>query len=187
MEVSAKVEYGKLKKLIQAMSKKITVKVGLLANKGGADPISNNIDLAGLGAVHEFGCKIDVTDKMRGFLWYKFGIRLKKTTKQITIPARSWLQAPLEKKDGVLKKLKNHFTSLDELIEYVTRTGDLLTLGIMLGAAAVEQIHEAFATSGFGEWMPDSPLTMGSKDSALPLVDKGKLRGAVTYEVEENG
>lgn len=194
MEIEAKIDYSKLKKIAQAMSKQYTVKVGLLAGKGGNEPVSENLDMAGLGAVHEFGARIKVTDKMRGFFYYHFGVHLKKSTTEIIIPARSWLQMPLQQKNAIINKLKKRFKTQDELIEYVSKTGDFMSLAIMLGSAAVEQIQEAFATGGFGKWEPDSPLTIDDKGSSMPLVGKGRgnessgsLRRAVTYEVEENG
>ena len=183
-EIEAKIEYGNLKKLIAAMSKEHKVKVGLLASKGGSDEVSENLDLAGLGAVHEFGATINVTDKMRGFFKHNFGVNLKKTTTQINIPARSWLQMPLTKQNELKKKLLNKFGSKEELIEYIASTGDMMSLAVMLGAAAVEQINEAFETEGWGEWQPDSPITIAKKGSANPLIDTGRLSNAVTYEIE---
>lgn len=41
------------------------------------------------GAANEYGAMIPVTEKMRGFLHYK-GIHLKRSTMELTIPARPW-------------------------------------------------------------------------------------------------
>ena len=62
-----------------------------------------------------------------------------------------------------------------------------MSLAIIIGASAVEQIQEAFQSEGFGEWKANSLFTIADKGSANPLVDTGKLRGAITYEVNENG
>jgi len=195
MEIQAKVEYGKLKKLVKAMSDEVSVKVGLLAKQGGSDPVSENIDLAGLGAVQEFGAHIPVTDKMRGFFRYHFGINLKKDTTQIDIPARSFLQMPLERKNELLKRLKEHgFKNFDDLIDHITETGDYESLGYILGGVALEQIQEAFDTSGWGEWAPNSELTISNKikserqrATAKPLIDTGRLKDKITFEVNNNG
>ena len=56
----------------------------------------------------------------------------------------------------------------------------------MLGSAGVRLVNEAFETSGWGEWLPNSPLTIAQKGSAMPLIDTGKLRQSITYEVEKN-
>ncbi len=45
---------------------------------------------ANIAAVHEFGCTIPVTSKMRAYLHYQ-GIHLKSSTKYISIPARPFL------------------------------------------------------------------------------------------------
>ena len=70
------------------------------------------------------------------------------------------------------------------IIEY----GDYGILGELayaVATSALEIIDEAFETSGFGEWQPNSPLTIREKGSAMPLIDEGRLRNAVTYDIEE--
>lgn len=192
-EIEAKINYGNLKKLIKAMSSQYSVKVGLLANKGGSDQVSENLDLAGLGAVQEFGATINVTPKMRSYFRYKFGINLKK--KQIVIPPRSFLTMPLSRINELKKKLRSHFGnySIGDIADYITESGDFETLAILLGVSAVEQIHEAFNTGGFGEWEQNAPLTIEQKNSTMQLVGRGRendasghLRNAITYEVSKN-
>ena len=56
----------------------------------------------------------------------------------------------------------------------------------MLGVAGVRLVNEAFETSGWGNWAENSPLTIAQKGSALPLINTGKLRQSITYEVEKN-
>jgi hypothetical protein len=56
----------------------------------------SNDRLAGLALIHEFGARIKVTDKMRGFLATR-GFHLKETTKHLVIPARPRWQLVLEK------------------------------------------------------------------------------------------
>lgn len=187
MEIKASVKYGKLKKAIEAMSKEFNVKVGLLAGQGGDTEIGDNMDLAGLGAVHEFGATIRVTDKMRGFFYHQFGVNLKKTTTTIVIPARSFLELPITQQTAKLKKyMVQHFGGEGvEAIEYwIAEKGDLMSVAQMLGASAVEVIHEAFQTNGFGNWQPNSPLTIAEKGSAMPLLDTGNLWQHIHYEVE---
>ncbi|MBO7696246.1 MAG: hypothetical protein J6T10_26720 [Methanobrevibacter sp.] len=184
MQISAKVKYGKLQNIINAMAKDHKVKVGLLAEKGGSDSVSDNLDLAGLGAIHEFGCQIPVTDKMRGYFFHQFGINLKKSTTHIIIPSRSFLQMPLERRQDLRRKLQDKLGESENILEYIEQTGDSESIAILLGSAAVEQIMEAFETSGFGEWEPNNGITSSQKGSALPLVDTGNLKQHITYEVE---
>lgn len=189
MKIEAKVDYKKLKKAVEAMSKEYIVKVGLLSDKGGSDSVSDNLDLAGLGAIHEFGATINVTDKMRAFFRHQFNINLKKSTTTIVIPPRSFLEMPIVKHSRKIQKnMISHFGGEGiESIEYwIATKGDLLTVAQMLGASAMEVIQESFETSGWGEWAPNSPMTIAQKGSALPLVDTGKLRSKITFEVQEN-
>lgn len=50
--------------------------------------------LANIAAVHEFGCTIKVTPKMRAYLHYQ-GIHLKASTQYITVPPRPYLRPTL--------------------------------------------------------------------------------------------
>ena len=192
-EISAKINYGGLKNLIKEMSKNYSVKVGLLAENGGSDEVSENLDLAGLGAVQEFGARIKVTEQMRGYLGWKFDIHLKKETTEIVIPARSWLQMPLERNQDLRAKIKEKtdLTKQDrELLELTIQEygegGLLKELAYAVGTSALEQIQEAFETEGFGEWAENRPATIKAKGSESPLIDTGRLRNAITYKVEEN-
>ena len=193
MDIEAKINFKGLENVVRAMSKKYQVKVGLLSSKGGADEVSDDMDVAGLGALQEFGCDIKITQKMAAYLHIKakeLGLQPSqgKGDGFVHIPARSWLQMPLERRQDLKRKLIKYCGENQEDIEYyIAKTGDLMSLAILIGTAAVEQIQEAFDTEGFGQWKPNSPLTMAQKGSAMPLVDKGKLSGAVTYEVNENG
>lgn len=192
MEIQANIKYGALKNLVQEMAKNYSVKVGLLANKGGSEEVSPNLDMAGLGMVQEFGARIKVTDKMRGYFAYAFGINLKKTTTEIVIPARSWLQKPIERSADFRKKVRKNAKLAKEDIELAEmfiaeygESGILKDLAYAVAQGALELIDEGFESSGFGEWQPNSPLTIREKGSAKPLIDEGRLRSAVTYDIEE--
>ena len=136
---------------------------------------------------------IKISKKMAAFLHFKaeeLGLPPKsgKGDGYIHIPARSWLQMPIQKKNALKNKIIKKFGEAPESVEnYIADTGDLMSLAIMVGVSAVEQIQEAFESEGFGQWAPNSALTVAQKGSAMPLIDTGKLRGAVTYEVNENG
>lgn len=189
VEISTSVKYGNLKKLVEEMSKKYSVRVGLLAEAGGSDEVSKDMDLAGIGAVQEFGATINVTPKMRAYLHYK-GLHLNPNTTQIHIPARSFLQMPLMKSRALLKKINENFVGAGsmELAEYLVEEGDTELLEMLanaVGFGAVQQINEAFETGGFGEWQPDSDFTIAQKGSEQILIDKGNLSRHITYEIEK--
>lgn len=175
------------------MSKKYSVKVGLLAEKGGSDEISEDLDLAGLGAVQEFGCDIKITPKMAAYLAIKakeMGLPPKKGKGDgyIHIPARSFLQAPLTKRNAIINKLKDRLgVAVEDVEQYIGESGDLQSLAVMLGAAGVEIVKEAFDSGGNGQWPANTEFTIASKHSAMPLIDIGNLSQHITFEVEENG
>lgn len=189
MEIDVKVDFKKLKNVIEEMSKEYSIKVGILANKGGTDLVSKDLDVAGLGAVSEFGVTINVTEKMRNFLRCQ-GLPLKKETKTITIPARSFIYASLSRSAEIRKKVKKLVYSNDsiETLEKLILQGDKGLLEVVASAiaiSAVEQIQDAFDTSGFGEWQQNHPYTIEKKGSAMPLIDTGRLRNSITFEIEK--
>ena len=161
-EIQANIKYGALKNLVQEMTKNYSVKVGLLANKGGSEEVSPNLDMAGLGAVQEFGARIKVTKKMRGYFAYAFGINLKKTTTEIVIPARSWLQKPIDRSADLRQKIRQKVELTKEEIslaeEFISEYGE---------SGILKELAYAVATS------------------SLEIIDEGRLRSAVTYDIEE--
>lgn len=180
---SAKILTGRMKKIAKQLSKYYTVKIGLLAGKGGDMPVSENADLAYIGAVQEYGAKIKVTDKMRGYFRHNFGVNLKKDKEQIEIPARSWLYEPI--KDEGFRKLVYEFVGDQEVFEEYADKDFMKQLAKLIGEAGMLQIQRAFANGGInGEWPANSPITVASKGSSKPLIDNSDLRGHITYEVE---
>lgn len=193
MKIDAKIEYKKLKNIINALAKEWTVKVGLLSEKGGSKEISENLDLAGLGAVQEFGCDIKITQKMAGYLALtakELGLPKLETQGDgyIHIPARSFLQMPLSRKGAVINELKKQLgTNLEDIAYHFAKTGDMQTLAIMLGVSAREVVIQAFETGGFGQWKPNSQLTVALKGSNNPLQNTGELWKHIDYKAEKNG
>lgn len=178
-----KIITGKLKKISDSLGKYYTVKIGLLYGKGGEKKVGENIDMAGIGAVQEYGAEIPVTDKMRGFLRHNFGINLKKSTTHIRIPARSWLYAPI--KDAGFRKTIYDYVGNEELLEEYADKDIMKQLANIIGEVGLQQIHKAFDNGGInGEWAPNSQVTISKKKSSKPLIDKGDLRGTVMFEVE---
>lgn len=182
-KVNADINYKGMKKLIEAITKEWRIKVGLLSSKGGSDEVSENLDIAGLGAIMEYGATIKVTDKMRKYLASQ-GLHLKADTKEIHIPARSFLQMPLETKaDEILKNTRQDYKIQD--LNYFLKEGKLTLINFasVLGAECVNAIQEAFDTQGFGEWEVNHPFTIEQKGSSSPLIDTGSLRSKIVAEI----
>ena len=209
MEIEAKIEYKNLTKAIKALSKFNTVKVGLLANNGGGDPVTDNLDMAGLGAVHEFGAEIDhpggtpyfinefgmATFVKKDSFYGQLLISRGQVTKphHISIPARPWLSFPLTRNGGAdLRKRIKQYAGDGQFIQdllFVAEDPKAVAreTARLIGIAALDQIHEAFDTQGFGEWQPNRPSTIAEKGSEDPLIDTGDFERAITFEVEDNG
>ena len=129
---------------------------------------------AWLAAIHEYGCKIKVTPKMRAYL-HSQGLHLKKTTGYITIPERSFLRAGfdenekqiLDKTDKLIPDVLNGTLSENEFYKVV---------GLLMKSAIQDYAVEL-------PYPPNHPFTAKKKKSTNPLVDTGDMIGAIDYEV----
>lgn len=130
---------------------------------------------AWLASIHEYGCKIAVTDKMRAYL-HRQGLHLKKSTTHIVIPERAFLRNGYdENKDEVIRKAENALSDVlggtmspDQLFELV---------GLLLSSKIKDYARELDSP-------PNHPYTVDKKGSSNPLVDSGSMIGAITYKVE---
>lgn len=202
-EIKAKVDYKGINKLIKEMSKNYSVKVGLLAGKGGEQEVSDNMDYAGIGAVMEYGADIKITPKMAYFLKKKaeeLGLP-KKTSKgdgYVHIPARSWLYAPIiEKSEEFRKKVKEYASTEIEMFKLEKSVSkdlgeknidysniDFDKLAEAVGASALMCVFEHFENN---DWKSNSPFTIADKGSSHPLIGKTSyMKQHITYEVDKN-
>ena len=166
-KVKANINYKGLKKLVEEISKDNQIKVGLLSGAGGSDIIKDHdgnlnqeFDYAGLGALMEYG------------------------SKDGKIPARSFLQMPLEEKASEIVEKVRMGMSKEEIKYYLENNIiDLKNFAVVLGASCVDAIQEAFDTHGFNQWQPNAPYTIEKKGSSSPLIDTGALRSKIIAEV----
>ncbi|MBI41221.1 MAG: hypothetical protein CMF59_16620 [Leptospiraceae bacterium] len=127
-------------------------------------------ELATIGAVQEFGATIKVTDAMRGYLASQ-GLFLRKETNSIEIPERSYIRSTLDDRNTgeAMGKSAKDADSLD---------GKQI-MSVMC-ATAVGRIQKKM-NSGVGPGLSD--FTKEQKGSGLSLVDTGRLRNSISYEV----
>lgn len=124
--------------------------------------------------IHEYGCKIEVTDAMRAYL-HKQGLHLKESTKVITIPERAFLRNGYDEgRDDVIKDAED-----------------------IMGEVLSGNIPVEMFLGQVGEWMvsyirdyateldspPNHPFTVDQKGSSNPLVDTGDMIASISYEV----
>lgn len=132
-------------------------------------------ELGMIAHVHEYGCDIQVSDKMRGYL-HSIGIHLKKETTVIRIPERSFIRAGFNEHEAGWRK------KADEMIkEAVTGNIPVDAMFDMLGLELAGKIQE-FARDLKSP--PNSSATVKLKGSSNPLVDTGRMIGAIKHEVD---
>ncbi len=173
-----------ISKVIQKLDKKRSIRVGILQNK---PVVGTDLSMADLGAIHEFGATIEVTEKMRKYLASQ-GLYLRKETTHIIIPTRSFLRMPLLSSEGKKALQVWSINEKEAFIEYFNK--DTITADVLattLGQKALERVREAFATSGFGNWKDITEYTkkhrIGSPDNP-PLDSTGDLIESITFEVK---
>jgi phage gpG-like protein len=174
-----KADFHLLENFIKLLKTKKYCDVGILGKETAEqteEGKTKNISIAYLGAVHEFGADIEVTDKMRAYLHY-IGIHLKSSTGSIHIPQRSFILMPLETNE---KKITKTVEPKFPLLITENSTDKFLK---EMGAACEGVIQEAFDTGGFGTWQDISQMTKDRKDSGNILIDKGGLRQAISSKV----
>lgn len=132
-------------------------------------------ELGMIAHVHEYGCDIQVTDKMRNYL-HSIGIHLKASTTVIRIPERSFIRAGFNEHEAGWRK------KADELIQEAL-TGNISVEAMldMLGLELAGKIQE-FARDLKSP--PNSGATTKLKGSSNPLVDTGRMIGAIKHEVD---
>ena len=160
---TVKNDFYKMEKTIEEL-KSAKVNVGIL---GGGEQ-------AWLAAIHEYGCKITVTPKMRAYL-HKMGLHLKASTITITIPERSFLRSGFD--ENHKQVLKDNDAVINAMI------GGKMTVNAgagMIGqqlAKAIQNYARALSSPA------NHPFTVEQKGSSNPLIDSGDMIGAITFEV----
>lgn len=130
---------------------------------------------AWLAGIHEYGCKIKVTDKMRAYL-HRQGLHLKKTTEYITIPERAFLRNGYDLNRG--KVVDDAEKALPAALDGSMDADSFLEMVGMILSSCIKD----YATSL--DSPPNHPFTSNRKGSSSPLVDTGDMIDSITYEVE---
>lgn len=143
------------------------IKVGLFG--------SDSSELVMIGAVHEYGAEIPVTPKMRA--WFAAnGYPLKKETKVIKIPERSWLRSGYDENiDKIARKIEE---MVPDVIEgNVNPKLFMDAIGMEFAGLIQKKMRDL-------KDPPNSQMTIERKGSDNPLIDTGRLVGAIRHEIE---
>ena len=127
---------------------------------------------AWLAGIHEYGCDIPVTEKMRVFL-HRQGLHLKESTTHIHIPERSFLRTGFdENRDDVKEKAVKMVADVaaGRMSESALYSG----VGIELSSKIKDY---AIGLNSPG----NHPFTTDRKGSSNPLVDSGDMISGITW------
>ena len=150
------------------------VDVGVIASDG-AEKVGQDLTLAELAHIQEFGVMINVTEKMRRYLGAN-GLNLKKDTKFIVIPSRPAIRGTFDENEANLFKLVDQ-QEKEVLAGRSTRKRALS----MIGQTHQNQIQKSMATGG--KFAPNHTFTKERKGSDQPLIDTGRFRQSINFEV----
>lgn len=150
-------------KTINALNGK-SVKVGALTG--------NHAWLAG---IHEYGCNIQVTPKMRAFL-HANGLHLSPNTTVIKIPERSFIRTGHDKNiDRIIMQTER---AIGQVVAGDMSVDDMLDLYGQQMATAIKLYMRNLKTP------PNHPYTVEQKGSSNPLIDTGNLLESITWKKE---
>lgn len=124
--------------------------------------------------VHEFGCQINVTPRMRGWFLAQ-GYPLRRSTTQINIPERSYMRSSFDESENdlirVVETLLGHVIDLKlSPREFYERVGIWVVSRIQ---AKIQSLQDP----------PLAAMTIERKGSSNPLIDEGRLYQSITYRV----
>lgn len=107
----------------------------------------------------------------------EIGLIHEKGSKSRNIPRRSFLEVPLE------TKLPEQMNKIGKGILAGITSLNIITAFRKLGLIGEGIVLNAFNTSGYGQWAPNSPATIARKGSSMPLIDTAQLRKSISSRV----
>ncbi len=126
-----------------------------------------------LAGIHEYGCNITVTPKMRAFL-HRQGLHLSPNTTVIKIPERSFIRTGHDaNSDRIMQQTER---ALGQVIAGKMSIDDMLDLYGEQMSTAIKTFMRDLKTP------PNHPYTVEQKGSSNPLVDTGQLIESITWK-----
>lgn len=186
-----RINFKALDEWMKALDRKISIKVGIIGSEATQKHPDSDLTNAELGAIHEFGATITVTDKMRKYL-HSQGLHLKKDTMTVVIPTRSFLRMPLMSAEGKKELLNIVKTEIGNDIKATDLSSGTANKILddtvhLIAETAYLRVLKAFESGGFGKWAPITKFTAQRRYNASnpPLTDTGDLRRSISYEIKE--
>jgi len=161
-----KEDLARIRRELGALSK-MSVHIGIL---GEADS-----EMLTIANVHEYGCTINVTPKMRAYLHY-MGLHLKPDTETINIPERSFIRASFDTGQSELAKIADN--AIGKVINGKKTAKEAMEeIGLLAAQWTQNYINDGYVTP------ENSDFTLDRKSQSTTLVDSGRLVGSITHEV----
>jgi phage gpG-like protein len=180
--------------LMKDLDKKVSIRVGIIGSQAYETHPHSDLTMAHLGAIHEFGATIQVTEKMRAYL-HHIGIHLKPETTTITIPTRSFLRDTFFNSQAKERLMDvGHLAERElnkEYFEYkmIDNPEFFMDVCNAIGAKALEMVQDSFRAGGYpSKWAPISEITRKNRiadPNNPPLQDTGDLMDSISVEVKE--
>lgn len=126
-----------------------------------------------LAGIHEYGCNIQITPKMRAYLRGR-GLYLKKTTTHIHIPERAFLRTGYDQNCGEVAK-KAAKMGADVVAGKMTARGCCQAVGMELASKIKD--HARGMPPG------NHSFTVANKGSSTSLVDSGDMIGGISWRM----
>lgn len=177
---SVTLKIDKLINLKEELAKKYFTRVGVLGQKTNRQPRQD-------GETHK-----EYQLRVKKLLRSKEGIKgnTQKTNAEIGlihemgslsahIPRRSFLEMPLT------LKMPNYYKVFGEQLMKAVEDGNLHPVYVNLGIKGEQIVQLAFASRGFGMWVPNTDATEKRKGSSSPLIDTAQLRRSITSDVSK--
>ncbi len=152
---------------------KLKAKLKQLGNKKVRVGILGENELLMIGIVNEFGSKIKVTSKMRGYLGSQ-GLHLKKGTTHITIPERAFLRKAFDDA-STPEVIRNAALKVLDDLDNLSRIPE--AVGIKMTGIIRAKIKSNIQP-------PNHPFTTMQKDGKnKTLIDSGRLGQGISHKV----
>ena len=136
-------------------------------------------DMVMIASVHEFGVRIEVTDKMRGWFMGQ-GYFISPDTKYINIPERSYLRRAFDENLSDIRSDGNEL--LTKVVRGEATANQFMNkMGVML-VSIVRQTIDDVDKPPLSDMTKEMRTGQGGGES--PLQDTGRLWQAISYEVE---
>lgn len=150
-----------------------TVKAGIMEGS------ENYADVMVYAPVQEFGGKIKVTPKMRGYLAYNYGIYLKKSTTHITIPSRPFMRTTFQRHWKEWAEILTHYLTAGVASETV-----LELVGRRMEDDIRDQINSNMPPpKSEATRLIESQSDRGPGNLDKTLYESGQMAHSIRYEV----